>query len=459
MLTGASEAAYWTAWAGSWFILYLVFGGVIKRPPERKSWGQQLLRPLYLPHAIFAGYMALSSVFYYLHANGYVYFTKMSDGEPPEHFELIAYAQQLYVLGHAALVHGLLIASKYKAPKYQLRFNSYSGGALTLALVSIAMVGVLQFVPGMGQFAVKFDDLSLVASIIAVALVLPERKWQYSLVAIALFGLNLYQSALSGFKEAVLMPVIILGALLYPQYKRMVLIGGTAVIITLVFILPFFTSYIRKEAWEGGKDSRQAAAEALENLQTTTTDELTSNNWEFLVVRFSEISMFIKYIDNVPENRPFYHWQLLDQAALNILPSALYPGKPNMEELVMDRALENGIIEWYSLEAVSTKPPIIVDGYLSFGEFGAWAFCFVIGLLSATASVWSERLFGGYLWGTGLVYTGLFQIFWRGNCIEFMANTVLWSFIFMFILFLLSRSFGLVKKLKGAYPGQVVWSN
>jgi hypothetical protein len=430
---------------------------VIKRPPERKPWGQQLLRPLYLPHAIFAGYMALSSVFYYLHANGYVYLTKVSDGEPPEHFELIAYAQQLYLLGHAALVHGLLIASKYKAPKYHLRFKSYSGGALTLALVSIAMVGILQFVPGMGQFAVKFDDLSLVASILAVALVLPERKWKYSLVAVALFGINFYQSAISGFKEAVLVPVIILGALLYPQYKRLALIGGTAVIITLVFILPFFTGYIRKESWEGGKDSSQAAAEALENLQTTTTNELAGNNWEFLVVRFSEISMFIKYIDNVPENRPFYHWQLLEQALTNIVPSALYPGKPNMEELVMDRALENGIIEWYSLEAVSTKPPIIVDGYLSFGEFGAWIFCFVIGLLSATASVWSERLFGGYLWGTGLVYTGLFQIFWRGNCIEFMANTVLWSFVMMGLLFLISRGFRLVEKPRKEIHRHIVW--
>lgn len=440
------ELAYWTAWAGSWVILYLVFGGVIKRPPERKTWGQQLLRPLYLPHAIFAGYMALSSVFYYLHAKGYVYFTKVGDGEEAGHFELVAYAQQLYLLGHAGLVHGLLIASRYKAPKYHLTFRSYSGGALALALASIALVALLKLVPGLGQFAVKFDDLSLAASIIAVALVLPERKWKYSILAVALFGINLYQSALSGFKEAVLVPIIILAALLYPQYKRLVLLAGPAIVLALVFILPFFTSVIRKEAWEGGKQADQAAAQALENLQETTADELVGGNWEFLTNRFSEISLFVKYLDNVPDNRPFYYWQLLEQALINIIPSALYPGKPFTEEVVMQRALENGIIEWYSLDKVSTKPQIIVDGYLSFGEFGAWVFCFVMGLLSATASVWSERLFGGYLWGTALVYTGLFQIFWRGNCIEFMSNTVLWSFVMLGILFAISRGFGLVKK-------------
>lgn len=447
-LSGSPELAYWTAWAGSWYILLLVFSGAIKRHPERKPWGQQVLRPLYLPHAIFAGYMALSSVFYFLQAKGYVYFTKVGDGDAPEAFVLIAYAQQLYLLGHAGLVHGLLLASRYKPSKYHLKFQSYSGGALTLALGGIALVSLLKVVPGLGQFAVKFDDLSLVASVVALALVLPERKWKYSLFALFLFGLNLYQSALSGFKEAVLIPVIILAALLYPQYKRLVLLAGPAAVIVLIFVLPFFSNYIRKESWEGGKAAGQAAAEAIEGLQETTTGELVDNNWAFLTTRFSEISLFVKYLDNVPENHPFYYWKLIEQGLLNIVPSALYPGKPIMEDLVMERALENGIIEWYSVGKVSTKPQLVVDGYVSFGEFGVWVFLFIAGLLSAFASVLAERWFGGYLWGTGLMYTGFFLIFWRGNCIEFMSNTVFWSFVLMAILFIVLRWVGLVKKIK-----------
>ncbi|MBK7410266.1 MAG: hypothetical protein IPJ40_20740 [Saprospirales bacterium] len=303
-LSGSPELAYWTAWAGSWYILFLVFSGTIKRHPERKPWGDQLLRPLYLPHAIFAGYMALSSVFYFLNAKGYVYFTQVSDGEEASHFVLIAYAQQLYLLGHAGLVHGLLLASRYKPSKYYLNFKSYSGGALTLALVSIGLVALLKVVPGLGQFAVKFDDLSLVASIRALALVLPERKWKYSLLALFLFGLNLYQSALSGYKEAVLVPVIILAALLYPQYKRLILVVGPAVFLILLFVLPFFTETIRNESWQGTKQANEAAAKALENIKISTADELVDNNWSFLTTRFSEISMFTKYLGNVPQNRP-----------------------------------------------------------------------------------------------------------------------------------------------------------
>lgn len=409
--------------------------------------GQQLLRPLFLPHFIFAGYMALSSVFYFLHEKGYYYFTRISDGEDPTQFILIAQAQQLYVLGHAGLVHGLLLASRYKRPAFRMQFKSFSGGALLLAIVAIGLNTLFQSLPGMGQFGVKFADLSVVAGAVAVALVLPERKWGYSILALALFGANLYQSAISGWKEVVIMPLIILGALLYPQYRRFVLLAGPALILLLIFILPFFTTVIREQSWEKGREAKEVAAEALQNLQQLSASQLVNNNWDFLTNRFSEISLFTKYINNVPGNRPFYNWQLIEQGLLNILPKALYPEKPFMEDVVMERVLENGIIEWYSLDKVSAKPQLVVDGYLSFGEIGAWAFCFLAGLLSAFASVLAERWFGGYLWGSGLMYTGFFQIFWRGNCVEFISNTVFWSFILMTILFFLFRGLGWVKKV------------
>jgi hypothetical protein len=448
LFSGATELAYWTAWAGSWFILWLVFSGAIKRHPERKPWSHQVLRPLYLPHAIFAGYMALSSVFYFLHAKGYVYFTKVGDGREPEHLALLSYAQQMYVLAHAGLVHGIYLASRYRPPRYSFQFSSYSGGALRVVALSSVLVLLLKFVPGFKQFAVKFDNLSLVASVVALALVLPERKWGASLLALALFGFNLYQSTLSGFKEAVLVPVILLAALLYPQYKRLVTLAGPAAFVFLLFVLPFVTQTIREEAWQGEKQSDEAAAEALENLQAATAGEIVSGNWGFLTYRFSEISLFTKYLDNVPENRPFYGWQLIGQGFDNILPSALFPDKPLTEAVVMERVLENGIIEWYSVGKVSAKPQIVVDGYLSFGEFGAWAFCFVIGLLSAFASSLAERWFGGYLWGTGLMYTGFFQIFWRGNCTEFIMNTIFWSFVLMGLVFVALKAGGVVKKVR-----------
>ncbi|MBK7410265.1 MAG: DUF2214 family protein [Saprospirales bacterium] len=133
---------------------------------------------------------------------------------------------------------------------------------------------------------------------------------------------------------------------------------------------------------------------------------------------------------------------------LNILPSHFIQTNRSWKTSSWSEPPENGIIEWYSVGKVSTKPQIIVDGYLSFGEFGAWAFLFFIGLLSAFASVLAERWFGGYLWGTGLMYTGFFQVFWRGNCIEFMSNTVFWSFVLMGVLFLVFRGVGIVKKMK-----------
>ena len=429
------------------FILALVFLGPAKNLPERRPWDQQLLRPLFLPHFIFAGYMGLSSVFHFLYSKGYVYFTPVGDPAPQEYFLQLAEAQQLYVLAHAALVHGIMLASRYRAPKFSLEFKSYSGGALVLAFLAIGLTALFHAVPGLDQFAVKTDNLSLVASVVAVALVLPERKWMYSVVALALFGANLFQSFISGWKEDILVPLILLGALLYPQYKKPVIVLGSISIVFLLFVLPFFTNIIREQSWQGQAEATTAALEAFETLQNASSKELADVNWNFLVFRFSEISNFVKYMENVPANRPFYDWQIIDQGFLNILPRTLFPDKPNMEAMVMERVLENGIIEWYSVDKVSAKPQLVVDGYLSFGMFGSWLFCFLIGLLSAFSSVVAERWFGGYLWGTGLIYTGLFQVFWRGSCWEFIINIFIWSFILMVLLFVLFRGFGFLKKV------------
>jgi len=54
----------------------------------------------------------------------------------------------------------------------------------------------------------------------------------------------------------------------------------------------------------------------------------------------------------------------------------------------------------------------------------------------------AEELFGGYFLGSTFIFTGLFRIFWRGNCFEFLFNSVFWSFISMYILFYLFKKIG-----------------
>jgi hypothetical protein len=46
--------------------------------------------------------------------------------------------------------------------------------------------------------------------------------------------------------------------------------------------------------------------------------------------------------------------------------------------------------------------------------------------------------------GSGVVYTALFRDMWVGNAFEFFFNSILWSFIIMFALFVGARLLGIL---------------
>ena len=56
------------------------------------------------------------------------------------------------------------------------------------------------------------------------------------------------------------------------------------------------------------------------------------------------------------------------------------------------------------------------------------------GAAAQLISLKAEKLFGGYILGTALIFSGLFQIMWRGLSFEFIINTVFWSYISMLII-------------------------
>jgi hypothetical protein len=156
------------------------------------------------------------------------------------------------------------------------------------------------------------------------------------------------------------------------------------------------------------------------------------SNWGFLVFRLSEIDMFIKFTQSTPENVDFYGLKLLEQAGMAIIPRALWPSKPNTEDLVMERVYDAGVV--YRASNVSAKPAFIVDAYLSGGAIGIFLSMFLYGAAAQLISIKAEKLFGGYLLGTALIFTGLFQIMWRGLSFEFLINTVFWSYISMLVI-------------------------
>ncbi len=437
--------SFWIAWLGSLLLLVLVLTGMLRPLSYTTSWIDHPLRPLFIPHFIFAGYMSLSSVFYFLSLYGYVYFEKLKPIASPDEFERAAHAQCLYLLGHAGLLHGLLLTSQYKETKIHIKSKSISSLGLKLAIgFTILNIG-FTFFPQLGQFVERTAKLSAVAAAIALALAIPERKISSLLGALVIFGFNFLQALLSGWKENILILVILLGAFLLPVYRFRIVLLGLPVLILLIFVLPTFNTVFRENAWQKGIQQEEAFKIALDAVQKG--DETSANNWSFLVGRFSEIGIFEKYLNNVPQVVPFYGTQIIEQSIANLFPRILYPNKPITENLVMERVRENKIISYYS-KSVSAKPQIVVDGYLSFGIFGSWLFCFLVGLSAAKISVWAEQLFGGYFLGTGIIFSGLFNVYWRGNCLEFFLNTVVYSLVIMIIVYYTFQLIGLIETKK-----------
>jgi hypothetical protein len=98
----------------------------------------------------------------------------------------------------------------------------------------------------------------------------------------------------------------------------------------------------------------------------------------------------------------------------------------------MERVYDAGVVN--RLSNVSAKPAFIADAYLSGGLMGIFISLFTYGAIAQLISTKAETLFGGYVLGTALIFSGLFQILWRGLSFEFIINSVFWSFITMLIL-------------------------
>lgn len=435
------EMAFWIAWSGSLLLFVLVLSGILRPAGYTSSWLDHPLRPLFIPHFIFAGYMALSSVFYFWSLSGYEYFNKIRPSALLEQFEQAAQAQVLYYLGHAALVHGLLAGSRYVPSLVRLKFNSIAAFSLKLAIAFAIVNFVLRYFPQLSQFSERITTLSTVSAAIALALAIPERQTSSLLGALFIFGFNLLQAALSGWKENILVLFILLGSFLLPVYRVKILLLGVPLLLLLLFVLPTFNAVFRANAWDKGVEQEEALRIAIDAVQSGENTRET--NWAFLVNRFSEINIFTKYLKSVPERIPFYGTQIIEQSIANLFPRLLYPNKPITEDLVMTRVRDNKIIQGYTTN-VSAKPQIVVDGYLSFGLFGAWLFCFIVGWSAARISVVAEQLFGGYFLGTGIIFSSLFNVYWRGNCLEFFLNTVVWSMVMMMLIYYIFQMTGVI---------------
>jgi hypothetical protein len=426
--------SYFIAWLGSFYIFSLTLTGWVKPLPDDRSFAEQLMRPILLVQIIFAGYTCCTSIFYMLNVLGYTNFHKTSEFLliDMERLALTAQCQRYYCLGHAAFVTGILMVMRYPdKQKFKVDIGNLAEILFIAALVSLPLSIIFLKVPGLSQFSNQFSSLSFIAGTLALAFAIPQKKVWNTVICVALYFSNFYSALTSGFKEPIIISVMVLGIFLYPTYKKLVLFTFIPALLILFLLLPTYARVFRQNAWSGdidADDATQLALDAALNDDTETTD----TNWNFLVYRLSEVDMFTEFVQSTPEKIDYYGLDLVKQSFTAIIPRIFWPSKPSTEALVMERVYDAGVVNRAS--SVSAKPAFIVDAYLSDGNWGIFIALLIYGAAAQFISQKAEKLFGGYLLGTALIFSGLFQIFWRGLSFEFIINTVFWSYVTMIIV-------------------------
>jgi hypothetical protein len=424
--------SYFIAWLGSFFIFYITLTGWVKPIPDDRSFSEQLMRPLFIMQIIFAGFMCCTSIFYFFDVIGYSDFTKTDIFFLPDRNRLMltAQCQRYYSLGHAAFVTGILLFMKYpEKKKYYIEKDALANLLLRVALISFPVSIAFLKTPGLSQFAFQFSSLSFIAGTLALAFAIPLKKSINTIICSILYLFNLYQAFLSGFKEPIIISLLVLAVFLYPNYKKVITLTFGPILLAAFLFLPAYVSSFRQNAWTEDVDAEQSSQIALDAALNSDTDE---SNWTFFAYRLSEIDMFTTFVQSTPQNVDFYGTKLLQQSLIVIVPRVIWPQKPVTEELVMERVYDAGVVN--RLSTVSAKPAFIVDAYLSDGLLGIFISLFAYGAIAQLISIKAEQLFGGYILGTALIFSGLFQILWRGLSFEFIINSVFWSFVTMLIL-------------------------
>ncbi|MGV8879828.1 MAG: exosortase Y-associated Wzy-like protein [Sphingobacteriaceae bacterium] len=439
--------SYFIAWLGSFLIFYLSMSGWIKAIPEDRTIPEQLMRPIFLNQIIFAGYMCCTTLFYFLDVLGYKDFARETTYVliEPQRLELLAQCQRYYSLAHAAFVTGMLLFMSYpKKQQYHISTDRLANLILRFALIALPASIILRLIPGLSQFAVQFNALSFIAGTLALAFAIPLKKSENIIIAFILYASNVYTAFISGFKEPIIISILILGIFLYPTYKKLVFVVFVPLLLSLFVLLPTYNRVFRANAWSGDTSAEDASRLALDAVLNgnNTKDE---TNWEFLVFRLSEVDMFTKYVQSTPANIDFYGFKLIKQAIEVIVPRIVWPNKPITEDLVMERVYDAGVI--YRGVTVSAKPPLVVDAYLSGGNIGIFLTLLIFGITVQLINLKAEKLFGGYILGTAMVFAGLFQIMWRGLSFEFLINAIFWSYVTMLIVFQIALATRILKRV------------
>src|SRR5688572_16284368 len=273
LLQDSPRASYVVAWTGSIFILWMTLSGRVRRLPRDRPLAFQLFRPIVFTQLVFACYTALTSIIYFTSVlRGTT--SALNMGGQDHLLSLIAEAQSYYVLAHASMVTGILLMMNYRdSGRYQIA-GRYSAGRFLLALsaIAFALSLLVRLQPGLSEATVRLGQISIVASVFSFALSLINRDYAHIWLNVAVFVANVLSALRSGWKEQLLILLLLFFAALFPYYRRVTIATAAVAMALFVAIMPAYTRVYRDLAWYGDLAPSEAMEVAIGELRSGRMD-------------------------------------------------------------------------------------------------------------------------------------------------------------------------------------------
>jgi hypothetical protein len=420
------------SWTSSFVYIILSITGKITPLPSDKKWSEQLFRPFIFSQILFFGYNSIANIFFFADTLGYYYFEKTNLPVDSNLLQKLSAIQNYSLIAHAAYLCGLLPNIKHYAAKTKYRINLKQHSYLIYAIILLVFAYLLKSSP-LAFLGFYLNSLGLFLALFYSVYSLKNKK--HLPLAIVLLSYLMLNALLSGMKENIIVIIIFLMTNLYTFYKWKPIIILSPIILIFFYYYPSINGTYRKLTWDEGMDNYDAASEVLkeDNVKNLTIAE---NNWGFLTTRLSEVSMAVSYFDYVPENRDYYGLDIVYDGIKLLAPRILFPDKGSPDISAMKRATDAGAISLNEKDYTSAKPQTLPDAYMSGGLFGIIITFFLFGWLTTKISLWCENLFGGYEFGSILIFQSFFSLFNKGGCFENLIGGLFWSLILIVLLHL-----------------------
>jgi hypothetical protein len=435
------EEAYWVAWGGSWFVLAVTFLGIAQNRPKDIGFFEQFFRPYLYMQLMFAVSNCLSSVFYFLHLKGFMFFDRIDNDITETAAFSIANAQFYCLLAHAAYAQGVVLnISKYDKQKIDFVAKVDSSLLTKISIASLLLVVIIGII-GLGSaIGHVLSFMGIMAATLSLVFAITTKK-NILLSSILFLAIFMYAMA-SGMKENIIIVLILLIINLFPKYKVQTIIFAL-VISNIVIYIPAYVSNVRIIVWYGRGTAADAFEKTYEDAISTDIDvkELArKTQWDFLTFRFSEISMLEQYINYVPSQRNFYGTEILIDGFKGFIPPIIRPDGKSVDKTAMERVYAAGALDRFVGEAgTSAKPSLVADNYLMGGAFTIVIMSFIYGWLATFFSLLCEKKFGGYTIGTIIIYNAAFGVLTKGTCTENMFVSIYYGVIFLIALVVFSK--------------------